>query len=517
VHNNYFFLKKLSEALDTRVVGGTIETVYSQNRNELIFECLTAHSDVLIIRASVDPAFPCLSFPGQMHRARKNSVDIFGELIGARITAVVQVEYDRSFYIETGNGYKVLFKMHGNRSNILLFEGDRCIKIFRNKLKSDRGLHIGDLQGRADLSREAFFRAGGIYRKLAPVFGNALETYFGEHAYGDQDIEQQWELFSGLMQHFQDPDYCISNDKGIPVFRLYRDTATVYCTDNPFDGINRFYTDYTRTRHLMAVRSDAVAYITAALTKTRGYLEKARQKLEQLRHGRRYDQWADIIMANLHHIPKYSDHAVLYDFYNDREVAIPLKKQWTPQENAAYYYRKSKNQAMETRRLSENIEARESTRLKLESALQAIGPMSHAKDIQAYMKPLRTDTAMAPDDAATFHRYTVEGWDILAGKNNRTNELLTFGMANKNDYWLHVKDAPGAHVVVRKPGNMNAPKHVLQHAASLAALHSKRSTEALCPVTLTQKKFVRKGKGMKPGQVLVDREEVLLVAPARRG
>jgi predicted ribosome quality control (RQC) complex YloA/Tae2 family protein len=58
------------------------------------------------------------------------------------------------------------------------------------------------------------------------------------------------------------------------------------------------------------------------------------------------------------------------------------------------------------------------------------------------------------------------------------------------------------------------PKNVVEKAAQLAAYYSKRKTDSLCPVIVTPKKFVRKPKGALEGQVMVEREEVLLVKPA---
>jgi len=51
----------------------------------------------------------------------------------------------------------------------------------------------------------------------------------------------------------------------------------------------------------------------------------------------------------------------------------------------------------------------------------------------------------------------------------------------------------------------------------LAAYYSKRKNDTLCPVIVTPRKFVRKSKGMAPGQVIVDREEVVMVTPGLAG
>jgi predicted ribosome quality control (RQC) complex YloA/Tae2 family protein len=68
-------------------------------------------------------------------------------------------------------------------------------------------------------------------------------------------------------------------------------------------------------------------------------------------------------------------------------------------------------------------------------------------------------------------------------------------------------------VLIRKKKNQNTPQPVLERAAELAAFHSKGRNESLCPVMLTERKFVRKIKGAAAGQVKVEKEKTLLVSP----
>ena len=59
----------------------------------------------------------------------------------------------------------------------------------------------------------------------------------------------------------------------------------------------------------------------------------------------------------------------------------------------------------------------------------------------------------------------------------------------------------------------NPPKSVLEAAAAIAAFYSKAKTSALVPVIMTQKKYVRKMKQGRPGQVIVERETVIMIEP----
>jgi predicted ribosome quality control (RQC) complex YloA/Tae2 family protein len=87
------------------------------------------------------------------------------------------------------------------------------------------------------------------------------------------------------------------------------------------------------------------------------------------------------------------------------------------------------------------------------------------------------------------------------------------GFVHKDDLWLHARQVPGSHVVIRAKGMPKIPTHVLERAASLAAFYSKFKTETFAPVIHTEAKYVRKVKGSPPGSVIVDRENVVMVTP----
>ncbi len=112
-----------------------------------------------------------------------------------------------------------------------------------------------------------------------------------------------------------------------------------------------------------------------------------------------------------------------------------------------------------------------------------------------------------------YHEFEFKGFRILVGRNAEANDKLTLKYSYKDDLWLHAKDVAGSHVLIKYQSGKNFPKDVIEYAAGLAAYNSKRKNESLCPVAFTQKKYVRKRKGDPAGMVVVEREEVILVAP----
>jgi predicted ribosome quality control (RQC) complex YloA/Tae2 family protein len=119
--------------------------------------------------------------------------------------------------------------------------------------------------------------------------------------------------------------------------------------------------------------------------------------------------------------------------------------------------------------------------------------------------------------ARQVKRYTLDGeWHVLVGGGAAANDFLTFRLAAPHDFWLHVADYAGAHVVVRNPSRRpDLPQSVLLRAAALAAHFSKAPGDGgAVAVRWTQARHVRKGRGLPVGAVLLPRASTLRVQPA---
>ncbi|MBN2781356.1 MAG: DUF814 domain-containing protein [Candidatus Marinimicrobia bacterium] len=109
---------------------------------------------------------------------------------------------------------------------------------------------------------------------------------------------------------------------------------------------------------------------------------------------------------------------------------------------------------------------------------------------------------------------TSDGWRIRVGRSARDNDELTFKHAVKTDLWLHTRHSTGSHVIIKRDGKKDVPKHVIEEAAALAARYSEEKHASLVTVVCTERKYVTKGKGMPPGKVHFQYEKDVTVKPA---
>ncbi|GLH69631.1 hypothetical protein GETHPA_11640 [Geothrix rubra] len=113
-----------------------------------------------------------------------------------------------------------------------------------------------------------------------------------------------------------------------------------------------------------------------------------------------------------------------------------------------------------------------------------------------------------------FRSVMVDGFEVLIGKGDAENDQLTFKVADNLDFWLHVANLPGSHVVIRNPDKLSElPRHVLERAAELAAYHSKARDGGKVEVHLARIADISKPRGFAPGKVILKKWVGLRVYP----
>jgi len=156
---------------------------------------------------------------------------------------------------------------------------------------------------------------------------------------------------------------------------------------------------------------------------------------------------------------------------------------------------------------------RRETRSELAAAREREALVLDARDRRELPGPGEAAREGDRGDAAAGPRHylTGRGLSVLVGRNARENHHLTFRVARAEDLWLHARDVPGAHVVLRdNEGRAGADD--LREAAEVAAFFSEARGESLVDVHVTRRKHVKPAKG-GPGRVFVAHSDTLRVPP----
>jgi len=136
---------------------------------------------------------------------------------------------------------------------------------------------------------------------------------------------------------------------------------------------------------------------------------------------------------------------------------------------------------------------------------------------EGYMKDRQKNAKRKLTKSEPRRYVSADGLEIFVGRNNRQNDLLTLKTADRNDLWLHTKNIPGTHVIVKLPRKVvsihEVPDKTLEQAALLAAYFSKAKQDDKVPVDYTFRSQVRKPGGAKPGMVIYDNYWTIMVNP----
>lgn len=513
MHNNYYILRQLTEELKPLVVGGVVSECFSQNKEELVVR-IELGVKSFYIKANLQPAFSCLSFPEVFHRAKKNSVDLFSNCIGLRITGIRQFTNERSFALELNESYSLLFKMHGNRSNALLFKGDHVHALFRNNLEADENLLLSTLDKHIDWSEEAFHEVQSTIKQHYFTLGKIVWKVLEEEGFFSLSPKQQWTRLLEVKVNLENPIYFIIRYHNSIALSLIHTGDVLRTETSPLKALTHFCHEYLQTGAYTLEKAKRQLQLQQYIAQAENYLIKTREKLHEIEHGQHYKEWADLLMANLHLSNEGAEKISVPNFYNGNlPIEIKLKREFSLQKNAETYYRKSKNQQIEINRLVKNIAEKEEEKRKSEEQLALLQQVDSLKELRALAPQLALPEKREINTPLPYHEFTYLGYTIWVGRNAQANDVLTLKHAYKEDLWLHAKDVAGSHVVIKHQAGKPFPKDVIEKAAQLAAYNSKRKTESLAPVAYTPKKYVRKRKGDPAGMVVVEREDVILVEP----
>ncbi len=514
MHNNYYFLRRLSKDLEVKLTGTVVSECFTQSKEELIIRFET-HTEPFFIKASLLATFSCLSFPENFKRARKNSADLFDALIGQRLLSVRQYENERSFALMFSNAFCLLFKMHGNRANIILFQNDAVVGLFKNSIQTDNDLTLSTLDRTIDWSQANFLNNLSNLKSIYFTFGKVLWQYLEENGFNVKGPEEKWQAIQDLLMQLDNSAYYITEINLVPALSLIPHGKILKEHRDSIKAITDFYYVYTQIYAFTKEKSFALSTLKSSLQNSNSYYEKTFNKLTEAESNNNYKVWADVIMANLHVIPARAGVITLDNFYNDNlPVEIKLKKDSSPQKNAEIFYRKSKNKQIEIQRLKQAIDVKGQEIAAVQEKIKSLEAANDLKTVRSLITDFGlNDEKEKQPELLPYYAFEFKGYKIWVGRNAQSNDRLTLKYSFKEDLWLHAKDVAGSHVLIKYQAGKNFPKDVIERAAQIAAANSKRKNETLCPVVVTQKKYVRKRKGDPAGAVLVDREAVIMVTP----
>ena len=556
---NYFTLQALTAELSTVIHGGRIHEVFSQRKNELLISIENLSSALetqsyLTLCVSVDPKLNYVYLRDRVTRARKNSVDLFDDVLQRSIESIGIHQSDRLIVITLENGKRILFQIYNTvASNILLVDENYVIvEAFKNndKLKGttykieEHGPGI-DYIGNAESFISQVLKQHNVpiynaLKRTLPLLGPVFcrEILFRSEiaektiteAVGENRMLRMHKEIQNLYYQISHPEPRINILQDhqeifsiLPIDHLRNKTEKICSTIN--EGIKKIIIDKFKKSKFSGEKDPVLDKAEHELGRLRQLLSK---KASAKPSGpEEYELLGKILIANLPLLKKGMKHIELrLPIEESSLIRISLDPALTPVQNAERYFDKAKKAKGAQEESAERLKQLTGKQTWLETLVDALHRCETEEDlkniIEEHKDKLRSMKLIDEPpgrELPPFRIFTVAGgYEVWVGKSSANNDLLTMKYAKPNDLWFHVRGAGGSHTVLKVKGDaQSVPKEAIRQAAGIAAYYSKMRNAGTVPVAYCERKYVKKPKHLKEGAVLLEREHVVFVKPKLLG
>ena len=251
-------------------------------------------------------------------------------------------------------------------------------------------------------------------------------------------------------------------------------------------------------------------------------LQKAQEEYQINQNWPQIYQEAILIQSNLYQIRPKMDRLQVLDWTQDQLITIALDPQKKPQEEIAFRLKLSKKKKASLPYLKQYLDKIALELNQIFLAQEQLLQIKEEKEWQnfqeqnkVFFKSTSISKLVSQQKNSSPHKYrlyhSVLGDEIYVGKSAKNNDWLTFTFAKGNDWWMHVSDYPGSHVVLKcKNKGEFPPRESLEDAKQIALHYSKAKTHREGEICITQCKYVRR-LGRKAGQVTLAQHHQELV------
>ena len=292
-----------------------------------------------------------------------------------------------------------------------------------------------------------------------------------------------------------------------------------------YDSVSKMLYDFYSSREAFVLNrqksSDLRRIVNTALERASKKYDLQEKQLQDADKKDIYRVYGDLLNTYGYSLKGGESSFTTENFYDNKEITIPLDKNKSAKENAKKYYDKYAKLSRTTKALSEEIVNTKNDIEHLLSIQTALDVSSDDESLSQIRQELvdfgyikkHSSGKQKKSTSHPYHYISTDGYDIYVGKNNYQNEELTFKVATGNDWWFHAKGIPGSHVILKSNNEEDLPDRAYEEAAALAAFYSKAKDSEKVEVDYIQKKNIKKVAGAAPGFVIYHSNWSMVATP----
>lgn len=570
---DYLTLHLITLELQKEVQGCDLSSIRQPEKETFLFYFSGQHLKRLLI--SVKPEHPRIHLVRQAYRGRgEKIISGFQSLMrqsveGLRLIRIEKEPEERLIKFQFGTNTKdsqtdfiVMFELLGRSSNLILTDQKEKVLGYCRRLKSefrqpivghpyqppirpktslfrfliDPELDQSMVKKKSDAYKFIMDSMKGVSEEIAEeILQRAVKKGGFSHVLNEilEDYRRKSArayIYSSLSLHDVGEDFALSRKNFIlsPI-SLHTIVNLIESSYSTMNEATEIYYSMVVRNEIFARRKNRIGKMIrkekARLNSNLSNLEKDRKKHE---NPEKFKKYGEMILAGLKTALIKEKYVELDDCYSNQErITISIEPSLSLPRNAERYFKKFRKAERGLLKIDARKDSIRKKILKLEDLEVELMNITDSATLGTMEEKCRNEgmtvgiklrgkgTLDSDPEISGIRVYkSSDGLQILVGKTARDNMKLSFKVASQEDFWLHASGYGGAHVVVKNPASMKRmPEKTLIESAKLAAFYSSGKKEGKVEVHYSKKKYVRKGKNLPPGAVLVKKFESILVEP----
>lgn len=566
------FMYAVANELNRNISGARVEKIQQPEKDELV---MILHRERESIKLSVSAGAnnPRINITNIVKENPKSApmfcMLLRKYLIGSKILTVTQLKFERVLeikfeaYDELGilsNKYLIV-EIMGKYSNIIFCDINKkiigAIKVIDFSTSQKRQILPGmqyelppsqNKYNPLEITEEDFNK---IYKKndIIPSEKFITDNFMGISALTAREIVYRaeknyngnlWNSFYGIINKLRNNEFLpvlIYDKNEIPVeysfmnIAQYGNTAQIRVMDSFGQLIDEFYGLREKSERLKQRSNDIIRLISNIKSRLLKKIALQESDLRSCADKEKYKLYGDLIISNIYKLERGMKKAKLTNYYSENndnieKTEVILDECLTPAQNAQRYYKRYNKAKSAERELTNQLKLAKAeldyihsveeslTRAETEADINEIRRELYESGYASRMKDFNKNPAVKQKNISVkpLEFRTDGGFRILCGKNNNQNDYITTKTASRSDYWFHVKNAPGSHVILFCDGKEPSESDLAQ-AAVIAAYYSQLRESKNIPVDYTHVRNVKKPNGAKPGFVIYTSNKTAYITP----
>ncbi len=284
--------------------------------------------------------------------------------------------------------------------------------------------------------------------------------------------------------------------------RVGVDSISTQDIENIDVHLEQKFTDI-QAKKLQEMKKQKLSTVAKKIKKFEKLLEKLPNKEKLELQAIEEQNKANLILANLYQIKPYDTKLKTYDF-EGKEITISLPKDVKVNRISDYYFNLSKRAKSKAKNVHIEQENLSSKKAFYENIFYALEQANNPYELELLV-PKRAKSLRKKERLREGELFWIEDYKVLVGRNSNENQKL-LSLAKGNDIWMHTREIPGSHVIIRTD-KQNLPDTVLEAAAKLCVDFSVNSPGDYL-VDYTKRKFVKIQEG---SNVLYDKYDTIKI------